>query len=97
MSLFQPNARMDTYRVNDATSLDDPCRLTIDGEWVTVECSYSGEIYEYKGQAKGQGHYELRGVGFEGRATLHCFEGSKVYEGFWIEEQRRGMWRIVLA
>lgn len=97
MGSFQPNARMDTYRIDAAASLDGLCLLIVDGEWITVKCDYSGEIWEYKGRAVGQGHYELRAVGFEGRATLHCFDGSKVFEGFWVEEQRRGMWRIVLS
>ena len=42
----------------------------------------------------GDGHFELRATGVEGRATLHRHPKHDVFEGTWIEEGAKGMWRL---
>jgi len=88
-------AKMDTFRPGSAASFDQPCKVTIDIEFITVSYDDAGQTWQYRGQAKGPGHYELQAEGFDGRATLHRFEGSNVLEGTWVEDGVRGMWRIV--
>lgn len=89
------NAKMDTFRINSSASFDEPCKVTIDNEFITVVYDHGGQSWKYRGQEKGPGHYELQAEGFVGRATLHRFEDSNVLEGTWVEEGVRGMWRIV--
>lgn len=88
-------AKMDTFRPTHEASFDQPCEVTITNEFITISYVDAGQTWHYKGQAKGAGHYELQAEGFNGRATLHRFEGSNVLEGTWIEDGVRGMWRIV--
>jgi len=88
-------AKMDTFRPNGAASFDEPCKITIDSEFITVAYDHGGQSWEYRGQAKGPGHYELQTEGFGGRATLHRFEDSNVMEGTCVEDGVRGKWRIV--
>lgn len=89
------NSRMETYRSTHVT-LDDPCQVRIEDGAITVEYASDGEPVIYKGHEKGTGHYELHAVGFDGRATLHTFDGSALLEGGWTEEGAKGMWRIWL-
>lgn len=48
----------------------------------------------YRGKNSGDGHFELRATGVEGRATLHKHPQHDVFEGTWIEEGAKGMWRL---
>lgn len=48
----------------------------------------------YRGTNRGDGHYELRATGVDGRATLHRNPDHDVFEGTWIEGGSMGMWRI---
>ncbi len=50
----------------------------------------------YRGKNTGNGHYELIASERNGKASLHCFHGSKFMEGYWHEGDSRGMWRIEL-
>lgn len=51
-------------------------------------------IVIYRGRNSGDGHFELRADGVEGRATLHKHPKHEVFEGTWIEEGAKGMWRL---
>lgn len=73
-----------------------PCVVRIEGDQILVEYN-NGGLYQYNGVAKGEGHFELKAVGFDGRGTLHRFLNSSILEGGWIEEGIKGMWRIQLA
>lgn len=56
-----------------------------------------GRYVEYKGSKKGKGHYLLFSKEVNGKASLHCFEGSKKLEGSWFEDDLKGMWTIELG
>ena len=86
---------METYRANGDATYDQPCSITFEDEFITISYLDDQTQNYYKGQAKASGHYELQAVDFDGRATLHGFRNSCILEGSWIEEGRRGMWRIV--
>lgn len=86
---------MDTFRPSSAASFDEPCKVTINSEFIIVAYDDAGRTWQYRGQAKRLEHYELQAEGFDGRATLHRFEGSNVLEGTWVEDGIRGIWRIV--
>ncbi|WP_416391523.1 hypothetical protein NR756_01515 [Alloalcanivorax xenomutans] len=90
------NCTMTTLYYSDDPSEDYPCVVKIDGDQILVEYDDDG-IVQYKGRNNGEGHFELKAEGFEGRATLHMFSGSFALEGSWIEEGYRGMWKISLA
>lgn len=51
----------------------------------------------YRGKNNGDGHFDLKAPERDGTASLHCFPGSHVLEGYWQEGGVRGMWRIRLA
>ncbi len=50
----------------------------------------------YRGKNTGDGHYQLTAAERNGRASLHRFPGSNFMEGYWNEDDSRGMWRIEL-
>ena len=87
---------MTTLYYSEDASDDDPCVVRIDENGILVEYE-DEEIVQYTGTRNGEGHFELRGVGFDGHASLHMFPESSVLEGSWVEEGQRGMWRIRLA
>ncbi len=90
------NCIMTTLYHSNNRSEDYPCVVKIDGNRILVEYEDDG-IVQYKGESKGEGHFELRGSGFQGQASLHRFPGSSVLEGSWVEEGDEGMWKITLA
>ena len=87
--------KMETYRAEGDATFDQPCSVTFENGFITIYYLDDETACYYKGQAKAPGHYELQAVDFDGRATLHGFKDSRILEGSWIEESRRGMWRIV--
>ena len=50
----------------------------------------------YRGKNNGDGHFNLTAPERNGRTTLHFFPGSHFMEGYWLEGDVRGMWRIHL-
>ena len=89
------NCTMTTLYHSADASEDTACTVKLDGSRILVEYEDAG-IVQYEGESQDDGHYELTGVGFDGRATLHRFAESSLLEGSWLEEGYRGMWRIRL-
>ena len=54
----------------------------------------SPRVVIYRGKNTGDGHFELLASGVDGRATLHRHPKHDVFEGTWIEEGAKGMWRL---
>lgn len=96
-SHFYPNARMDSFYGDCVSHQDYPCSVRFEGGRIKVEYDGGDGSVSYSGTEIGAGHYKLSADGFDGSATLHCFEGSTILEGFWIEDRRQGMWRIKLG
>jgi len=72
------------------------CEVRVEGESIFVSYENNGapNVVLYEGKAKGPGHYYLECHNPKARATLHCFENSKILEGWWEEGGEDGMWRI---
>ncbi len=96
-SHFYPNARMDSFYGDTDSYLDFPCSVRFERDRIKVEYEGGAGPVSYSGTEIGAGHYKLTADGFDGAATLHCFEGSNILEGFWIEDRRQGMWRVTLG
>ena len=94
--MLYEHSYMETYTADHVT-LDQPCKMRIEAGILTIEYLADGENTSYRGQEQGPGHFELNGNGFDGRATLHMFEGSNILEGGWVEEGAKGMWRVRLG
>jgi hypothetical protein len=101
MTVYQ--ARMDTiYYSDDPASEGAPCELRIDGDEIVVSTGTGADTVVYEGRQLSEGHFHLRSSDPEGTATLHCFEKSRIFEGYWAEkdgpdyEGGRGFWRITI-
>ena len=94
--MLYDKSRMETYISEQATA-EKLCTVRFDGDDITVKYLSEDETRTYKGFTRGLGHFELSGVGFDGRASLHCFEGSDFFVGAWVEEDVQGMWLIRLG
>ena len=90
------NSKYESYYPDQAATFDDECRIRIDDDMVVVEYDNDDGVTTYRGHSVGQGHYVLKGVGFDASASLHRAPGSQVLEGSWAEEGYKGMWRITL-
>jgi hypothetical protein len=77
----------------ETTVTECEIRLNPDGE-ISIFYDIEGEEHTYKGVERGQGHWILRKSDHTGEASLHAFEGSVFYDGWWKEGQYKGMWRI---
>lgn len=93
--MLYPNASMTVFLTDDKCYTQD-CNVRLDNESVRIEYVESGERLAYVGRAIEPGHYELRGEGFDARATLHCFTNAQVLIGEWREAGTWGMWRFTL-
>ena len=90
------NSRFETLHYSrDEADMDWPCTVRIDDDAIVVEYDNDG-LCQYVGANDGSGHFELRLLGGDGRATLHRFPDANVLEGYWLEDGERGMWRIHL-
>lgn len=91
------NAKVDTvyYDETEADEGDD-CEIRIDGDQIVVSYEDDEGVVLYKGKNHGNGHFQLSSPERNGKATLHMFEGSKILEGFWIQDGNKGFWRISL-
>jgi hypothetical protein len=70
--------------------------VTIDDGRISVEYKLEGRFHTWEGREDGQGHFKLTKQGGGGSASLHCFPGSRILEGYFVEGDVRGMWRITL-
>ncbi|MBN9424288.1 MAG: hypothetical protein J0I91_17740 [Candidatus Accumulibacter sp.] len=88
---------MDTvyYTAHEAW-LRVPCKVTIEGEMISVSYDIDGVNYRYAGRELAPGHFELSLDNGNGRASLHMFPNSKWIEGYWVEDGAEGFWRIFL-
>lgn len=86
--MLYEHSYMETYTADHVT-LDQSCKVQIEAGILTIEYLADGEHTSYRGQEQGPGQFELHGNGFDGRATLHMFEGSNILEGGWVEEGQR--------
>lgn len=96
MSIWHNSKMTSLYYSNEPASEDYPCIVRIEDGRILVEYGEGDALRQYVGAERGSGHFELEGVGFTGKASLHMFSGSVILEGGWIEEGYRGMWRIRL-
>ena len=91
-------ASMDSVFYDDTPAYEhDACEVRIDDNLIVV--SYEDDAYGtvvYEGKDKGAGHFVLECTPLAGKATLHQIPGSRVLEGYWIEEGARGFWKILL-
>lgn len=88
---------MDTLYYDDDANVGDQCEVKIDERSIVVSYHDEGGWVNYSGKNDGSGPFELSADGSDGRATLHMFPNSNVLEGYWVEENTSGMWRIELA
>lgn len=95
MELYSDCTMTTLYHSNEPSE-DYPCVVKLEDDQILVEYEDDG-LVQYEGTRNGEGHFELRGIGFQGHASLHMFSGSSILEGSWVEEGYRGMWRITLA
>ena len=71
------------------------CEVEILGSKVVVSyAQHDGPFYE--GEEVAPGHFELACARKSGRATLHRVQGENLLEGYWVQGQDQGMWRIQL-
>jgi hypothetical protein len=90
------SCRFDTLYYHDGADVNDECDVVIDGEYITVSYDADGLRVTYFGLMKGNGHFELQAPDVNGRATLHRFDDGRTLEGYWVEGELKGMWRITL-
>jgi hypothetical protein len=72
------------------------CQVRIHGTKITVSYEQHDGPVVYEGEEVAPGHFELACARKSGRATLHRFPGENLLEGYWVQGQDRGMWRIEL-
>ncbi len=95
MSIWK--AKMETAFFDDTSAYEQECEVRINDANIAI--SYEDEEFGrvvYTGRDHGGGHFILEQQELQAKATLHQVKGSKVLEGYWVEEGVRGFWRIVL-
>ncbi len=92
------NCTVDIYYENRPADIDDEgyiVRLSDE----TIEVAYDDDDgpVVYRGKNKGDGHFDLLAPERQGHASLHQFPDSNFLEGYWVEDDVNGMWRIKLG
>jgi hypothetical protein len=72
------------------------CQVRIDGTKIVVSYEQHDGRTIYEGEEVAPGHFTLTCTRKGGRATLHRIPDENLLEGYWIEGQDQGMWRIAL-
>ena len=92
---------MDTiYYANYAAKHGTSCEVRLDGDDIVVSTAADEDAVLYSGKQLSEGHFHLASSNPKGTATLHCFVGSRILEGFWMEtadsenDGSSGFWRI---
>lgn len=88
---------MDVLYYDGEADIDCPCEVKIEKKEIVVSYIDDDIPTLYRGKEKTNGHYELESPKANGKASLHRFENGKILEGFWVEDNDRGMWRIKLS
>lgn len=88
-------SQMDTFYPQAPAELQTECIVEMSPQQLIVRYMNDGELVDYIGEMEGEGHYLIRGKGFEASGTLHLADGRRL-EGSWKEGQQYGMWRIYL-
>jgi hypothetical protein len=92
------NSKMDTfYGSNDAADMSERCIVTLGDGRMTLKYDIDGGVEVYEGTETAQGHFNLASQDGLGKASLHCFPGGSIFDGWWTEEGDEGMWRIRLG
>jgi hypothetical protein len=91
------NSIMTTLYNGETPALENqPCTVRFSDTEILIEYKQGGELVHYRGVNDGSNHFKLKGPWSKCEATLHMFPKGKCLEGSWVEEQRRGMWKIWL-
>lgn len=90
------SSRMLTVYYAAFPSSERRCVVKMTDQEILVEYQDDG-TWQYRGIAKGEGHFELSCPELQGKASLHMFSGSLVLEGSWVQDGERGMWCIQLG
>ncbi|MDO9708143.1 hypothetical protein [Paracraurococcus lichenis] len=89
------SATMFSYFPGEEVVDECPCTIRLDPQEKTLAvlyCDHNGAEISYVGVEQGIGHWRLRNAFNQGEASLHAFEGSKIYEGYWKEKKDSGVW-----
>lgn len=92
-----PNSKYTSLWYSGDVYADQPCRVRIGDGHIEVTYEQDDGLVRYSGTEIGSGHFKLKSTEVEGEATLHMFQGARVMDGYWVEGQARGMWRVELA
>lgn len=87
-----------TFYPQAPADLQTECIVEITPQQLIVKYMNDGELVEYIGEVEGEGHYLIRGKGFEASGTLHLADG-RLLEGSWKAVGRKASntgWRIFL-
>lgn len=94
---FWMKASYETLFYDQEAYTDYFCEISLGNGEIRVRYEEDdGSLCTYIGTEVSDGHFDLRCPGRSGKATLHRFRGSRIFEGFWQEDGNRGAWRITL-
>lgn len=97
LPMVTKTALMDTVFYDDTPANErEECEIRINGNEIVVSYEDDDGVVIYKGKDKGHGHFVLECPERQARVTLHRILNGKFLEGYWIEKDYRGFWRITL-
>lgn len=90
-------ALMDTVYYDSSEAWEHASSIVnLEDNRITVSYDIGDLNYRYIGDEIALGHFNLTLEQGDGRASLHMFPGSKIMEGYWVEDGARGFWRLIL-
>ncbi len=95
--MMKPTAKMDTVFYDHTPAYEnEDCDIRIHEKDISVSYNDHGMVI-YRGKDEGHGHFILECPERNGKASLHQIQHCKFLEGFWIEDGKKGFWRITLS
>jgi len=90
-------SRMKCFYEDGTCSDEIICMVSFEGDTLIVNAEIEeGDEKLFQGKEKGDGHYLLRLFGTEKTSTFHRFKNSKIMEGQFEGEIKKGMWKVIL-
>jgi len=72
------------------------CHVAIDDQSIVVSYEREGHAVVYQGGNNGNGNFVLACSESDGKASLHVVKNGELLEGYWMDSEVKGYWRISL-
>jgi len=89
------NVEITDFYDDDRACCSYPGQIRLEQNNIFLSYIHEEIEFNFQGSENGEGHYLLHGINnTEYKATLHRFNNSNIFEGYFYINDEKGMWRL---